>query len=263
MNYRRGSGGFKTRLIIGLVIAAFALFRYYSNSQYNEITGENQRISMSPQDEIVLGQQSAPQMAQQYGGLHPDDNAQDIIDQIGYHIVKNSDAKNAPYQFDFHVLYDENTVNAFALPGGQIFITAGLLKRLQNEDQIAGVLGHEIGHVVGRHSAEHIEKQNLTQGLVGAASVAGGDIGSAQMAQMVGNLINMKYGRSDELESDDLGVKFMIQSGYDPKALMGVMKILDEASGGQRVPEFQSTHPSPENRIQQIQEAINKYQNLN
>ncbi len=263
MNYRRGSGGFKTRLIIGLVIAAFALFRYFSNSQHNEITGETQHISMSPEDEIMLGQHSAPQMAQEYGGLHPDSQAQDVIDQIGLQIVENSDAKYAPYPFDFHVLYDENTVNAFALPGGQIFITAGLLNRLQSEDQIAGVLGHEIGHVVGRHSAEQIEKQNLTQGLVGAAAVAGGDTGSAQMAQMVGNLINMKYGRSDELESDDLGVKFMIQSGYDPKALIDVMKILEEASGGQRTPEFQSTHPSPENRIQQIQEAISKYQSLN
>lgn len=253
------SRGFKFRLIIGLVIAAFALFKYFSSSSFNEITGETQHISISAEQEIQLGLDGRDYMIRQSGGLYPDEQIQTYIDQIGHKIAQSSDARNTPYVYDFHVLADPNQVNAFAMPGGQIFITMGLLQRLESEDQIAGVLSHEIGHVVGRHSAEQLAKQDLTQGLVGAAGVIGGDMSSAQYAQMIGNMVNMKYGREDELESDELGVRFMVQSGYNPEALIRVMEILNEASGGQAPPEFQSTHPSPENRIGRIQEAIQKY----
>jgi predicted Zn-dependent protease len=148
-------------------------------------------------------------------------------------------------------------VNAFALPGGQIFITDALLRRLETEGQLAGVLGHEIGHVVARHSAQQMAKNQLTQGITGAVLVAsGGGGGEAQLAMMIGNMVNMKYGREDELESDELGVRFMSQAGYDPRALIGVMKILQEASGGAAPPEFFSTHPSTPNRVATIEAAI-------
>lgn len=131
---------------------------------------------------------------------------------------------------------------------------------MKNEDQLGGVLGHEIGHVIARHSAEQISKQALTQGLVGAAGVASGDVNTAQYAQFIANMVNLKYGRSDELEADDLGVRFMIQAGYNPEALIGVMDILEDASGRVAVPEWQSSHPSPSNRRIKIKEAIEKYQ---
>jgi predicted Zn-dependent protease len=123
-------------------------------------------------------------------------------------------------------------------------------------------LGHEIGHVVARHSAQRIAKDQLTQGLVGAVAVAATDPenpnsqAAAQIAAVVGQLVNMKYGREDELQSDQLGVRFMAEAGYDPRALMGVMEILAEANEGGGQPEFFSTHPNPENRIKRIQEAI-------
>lgn len=264
--YGSGGGGFGRRrgmgkmgLIIALALAGFSLFKYFSQSQYNEITGETQRVSLTPEQEIALGLQSAPQMAQQHGGLHPDQEAQDFVDMVGEKLVLNSVAKETQYQYDFHLLRDDQVVNAFALPGGQIFITAALFGRLQNEDQLAGVLGHEIGHVVARHSAERIAKQELTQGLTGAAVVAAGDYNTAQAAQMIANLISMKYGRDQELESDDLGVRFMLEAGYDPVHLIEVMEILKQASGGRKVPEFQSTHPDPENRKEKIEAAIRKY----
>ncbi|MCL4149191.1 UNVERIFIED_CONTAM: hypothetical protein GTU68_031950, partial [Idotea baltica] len=121
-------------------------------------------------------------------------------------------------------------------------------------DQLAGVLGHEIGHVVARHSAERIAKSGLIEGLTGAAVIASGDYGTSQMAQLIGQTINMKYGREQELQSDELGVRFMCRAGYNPEALEEVMAILAEASGGQGPPEFQSTHPSPENRVERIRE---------
>src|SRR5690606_26163857 len=141
--------------------------------------------------------------------------------------------------------------NAFALPGGQVFITAALLSRLRSEGQVAGVLGHEIGHVVARHGAEHMAKARLTQGLTGAAVLATYDPsdpssrGSAAVAALIGQMVNMRFGREDELESDRLGVRFMAEAGYDPRSMVEVMKVLQEAAGGGRQPEFFSTHPNP------------------
>lgn len=256
---RRNIGG---TLLIGLVLAGFALCKYYSNSQFNEITGETQHISITADQEITLGLQSLPAMIEQYGGLHPDPEAQKFVKQVGQKIAATSDARQTPYQYDFHLLADPNVVNAFALPGGQVFITTALFAQLETEDQLAGVFGHEIGHVVARHGAERIAKQELTQGLTGAAVIASGDYSTAQAAQVIAGMVNMSYGRDQELESDDLGVRFMLQAGYDPEALIGVMEILERASGGQRQPEFMSTHPSPENRVQKIRDAIAKYKNV-
>lgn len=256
----RGRGGFnKIGLIIALLFAGFALFKYFSQSQYNEITGENQRVSLSIEEEIQLGLQSTRQMISQHGGLHPDTKHQDIVKAVGKRLIDNSIARSTAYEYDFHLLADPNSINAFALPGGQCFITYALYSKLQNEDQLAGVMGHEIGHVIARHGAERIAKQELTAGLTGAAVIAAGDYGSAQAAQMIASMVNMKYGRQQELESDDLGIRFMIEAGYDPTQMKGVMKILKEASSGNRQPEFLSTHPDPGNRMEEIDRSIEKY----
>ncbi len=264
-----GTGRFKLFLIIGLLMAGFQVFKYFSNTQKNPVTGENQKVQWTPEQEIQLGLQSAPQMAQQFGGLYPDKAVQNDIKEIGHKIVRNSDASRSVWQFDFHVLNDPKTVNAFALPGGQIFITTALLTRLRDaqgnisEDQVAGVLGHEIGHVIERHGAERMAKTGLINGLIQSVLIgSGGNQSAAQIANMVGNYVNMSYGREQELESDDWGVKYIIQSGYDPTEMIKVMEVLKKASGGARQPEFMSTHPSPENRVAKIEEAIQKYKHL-
>ena len=153
---------------------------------------------------------------------------------------------------------DDQTINAFALPGGQCFITYALFSQL-NEAQLAGVLGHEIGHVIGRHSAERIADSQTWQTATMGATVGAGDMGS--IVGSIGQSTLLKNGRGDELESDELGVLFMIQSGYDPYEMITVMEILKAAGGPNRTPEFQSTHPDPENRIEKIKEAIAKYKN--
>jgi len=259
---KRGSN-FKITVIIGLAMAAFSLMKYYSNEQVNPITGEVQRVALTTEQEIVLGLNSAPTMIKQFGGMHPDQRAQELVKKIGTRLVSNSIAKESKYPYNFHLLADDQIVNAFALPGGQIFITAALFSRLEDEDQLAGVLGHEIGHVIHRHSAERMAKMELTQGLTGAAVVAAGDYNTAQAAQMIGNMINMKYGRDQELASDDIGVRLMLEAGYKPEALIGVMNILEKASGGKRQSEFTSTHPSPENRREKIMQAIRNYDQKN
>jgi len=203
----RGSG-IKFRLLIGLVIVGFAFVKKCNNKTVNPYTNRVQNINMDPQQEIAIGIQSAPQMAQQHGGLHPDQKLQTIIDNIGNKLINSSMARETPYQYDFHLLADERTVNAFALPGGQCFITAALFERLQNEDQLAGVLGHEIGHVIHRHGAERMAKSGFIQGLIQSVMIgSGGDAGMTQIAGMIGNYTNMKYGRDQELESDEWGLQ--------------------------------------------------------
>lgn len=250
---RRGS--WRIRILIGLAIVAFAFVRRCSNQEENPYTGRTQNINMTAEQEIAIGLQSAPEMAQQHGGLYPDERMQAVVDAVGNKLIKNSVARETPYQYDFHLLADDRTVNAFALPGGQIFITYALFSQL-NEPQLAGVLGHEIGHVIGRHSAERIAESTFWQTLATGASV-GGDMGN--LVAGIGQNTLLTNGRSDELESDELGVLFMIKAGYDPYQMIEVMKILKAAAGPNRVPEFQSTHPDPENRIEKIQEAIQKY----
>ena len=246
------------RLVIALVIALMAIVTYFSSTSENPLTGEKQRVAMSPEQEIALGYKSAPQMAAQMGGISQNEKAKALVKQIGERLAAQSFASKSPYKFSFHVLADSRTVNAFALPGGPVFVTEGLMRLLKSEAELAGVLGHEIGHVIARHSSERLAKQQLTQGLLGALVVGSGDYTTAQIGQVVGSMINMSYGREDELESDALGVRIMAEGGYDPRALIRVMEVLASASGGSRQPEFFSTHPAPENRAARIKEAIQK-----
>ena len=252
--------GLNMRLILMVGMIGFSVISWYMKSSVNPITGEKQRVSLTPEEEVALGLQSAPQMAAEFGGEYQDLKVQTAIKQIGAKLVAKSKLTETPYNFDFHVLADPETVNAFALPGGQIFITVGLLKRLENEHQIAGVLGHEIAHVVNRHSAEHMAQQGLLQGIAQGVLIGTSDGGmsSGQIASVVANMVSMKYGRDDELESDKYGLGYMANSGYQPEQMIRVMEILNEASGGRQQSEFTSSHPSPENRIAKIKEEIAK-----
>lgn len=252
---KRG-GGLTIRIFIGLAIVAFAFFKKCNNKTLNPYTNRVQNIDMTSDQEIAIGLSSAPTMIEQHGGMYPDKKLQNYVDLIGKKLVNASMARETPYKYEFHLLADPNTINAFALPGGQIFITYALLSRLNNEDQIAGVLGHEIGHVLGRHSAERIAEHEFWRTIATGASV-GADAGN--LVNSLGQNILLGNGREDELESDNLGVLFMINAGYDPYEMIEVMNVLKQAAGPNRVPEFQSTHPDPDNRIEKIKGAIDQY----
>lgn len=262
--------GLKMRLLIALGLVAFALISYYGNpGDVNQITGKRERVAMAEEDqEMALGRQAAPEMVQQHGGESPNVENCAMVDRIGQELLAGlevwmaeQEAKTGvklhnPYEFRFTLLRDPKTVNAFALPGGQVFITEALFSRLETVGQLAGVLGHEVGHVVERHGNERMAKQKLFGSIAMAGGALGGDARSAQMAQQVANMIQMKYGRDDELESDKWGVLLTEKAGYDPRAMIGVMKVLDEASPGGGPPEMMSTHPKPANRVAYIQRVI-------
>jgi len=259
---RRSSGGGKGRLIIAFIMALVAIAGYYGTRSFNPVTQEVQHVDISPAQEVALGLQAAPEMAQQYGGVSSDPQARQLVDRVCHELVAQTDAKDTPYRYDCHVLADEETINAFALPGGQVFITAGLLSKLKTEGQLAGVLGHEIGHVVARHGAAQIAKARLTQGLTGAAVIATYDPNdpssrrNAAVAALIGQLVTMRFSRQDELQADRLGVRLMSEAGWDPHAMIELMRILEQAAGGGRQPEFFSTHPNPANRVTNIEAAI-------
>ena len=254
---------FSPRLMLALLLALIALGSYFFGTARveNPVTGEVQRVSLSPEQEVAMGLAAAPEMARMHGGLAQDPEAQSFVDEVGRAVVEQSAANRTDYLYDFHLLADPQTVNAFALPGGQVFLTAALYSLLETEGQLAGVLAHEVGHVAARHSAEQIAKSQLIEGLTGAAVLASydpsnpGGTSQAAMAAMIGQMVNMRYSRSDELESDQLAVRFMVDAGYDPRSLMRVMEILEEANPG-GPPEFMSTHPDPGNRIERIAAAI-------
>lgn len=250
----RPGTGCNPRLLIGLIMAIVAIVSYLGSGQTNPVTGEVQRVSLTTEQEVALGLQAAPEMAAQHGGFEERTQAAAVVDRVGARLLNATPAGRSPYQFEFHLLKDPETINAFALPGGQIFITRALFNRLESEGQLAGVLGHEIAHVIQRHGAEQMAKQGLLAGLAGAAAV--GTDGGGQMAAVVANLLSLKYGRDDELEADQTGLEYMALAGYDPNAMVGVMRILDEASGSGGPPEMLSTHPKPANRIGYIQDLI-------
>ncbi len=254
---------FLIRLVLGAVFVIGGLFSYYGQTDINPVTGEKQRIQISPRQEIVLGLQSRQKMAAQYGGLYQNESIQAYVNSVGDRLIKNSTAQKSPYPFEFHLLKDPKTINAFALPGGQVFVTAALLSRMNSEAQLAAVLGHEIGHVVGRHGAEHLAKQNLGSSLVNAVGIVSsggndGGQGAATIAGAVNRLVDLRYGRKDESESDRLGLQFMTQAGYSPVGILQVMKILAAAGRGSRQPEFLTSHPDPGNRFETLNALINK-----
>jgi predicted Zn-dependent protease len=268
-----GAGGrprsnLKMRLIIAAVLVVFAFVSYYGRpGDENQITGESQRVVFNDEaDEVQMGLQALPEMAAQFGGEDPNPRDRARVAEVGEELLQALDESLAPggrhnpyrREFRFTLLGDSKTVNAFALPGGQVFITRALYDQLETPGQLAGVLGHEIGHVIERHGNQRMADQQFWQGIAAAGGVAGGSHESARLAQAAVQMAQMSYGREDELESDKWGVRLLYAAGYDPRSMIGVMEVLDRASQGQAPPEFFSTHPKPANRVKYIEEVIDK-----
>lgn len=261
------NNGISGRLIVAVIIAVIGFLGYLMQVQQNPVTGERQHISISPDQEIRLGLQSAPAMAQQMGGEIADaDPHHAEVEKIGNFLVTNTVAKSSPWKFQFHVIADTKTINAFALPGGQIFITMGLLNKLQTEAQLAGVLGHEMGHVIERHSAEQMAKSQLGQALILAVGMGSSDpnhpdlaMNTTMIASMVNHMMELRYSRKDESEADTWGLKLMAEAGYNPRAMIQVMEILKAAGDHGHSIEMFQTHPNPDIRIQNINHYLQEH----
>lgn len=252
MPNRSGATG---RLLVGLAIAAFAIFSFLASREYNPVVGETQYIGLTQEQEIALGYNSIPQMLEEMGQPANDPQLQTFLDQIGNELVSQSIAADTPWEWQFTVLQNDDLVNAFALPGGPTFITTAMLNEMTNENQVAAVMAHEIVHVLARHGAQRVAQQQLTEGLLQGVAIATNPE-TAQGAATIAQLVGIRYSREDESQSDSIGVDIMVDAGYDPCGMAELMQILESQQGGQAPPEFLSTHPSPGSRIQAILQKI-------
>jgi predicted Zn-dependent protease len=222
----------------------------------NPATGKREFSLMSEAQEIALGQQSDADVRREMG-LYKDEAWQEYVSSIGLQLARNSERPDLPWHF---AVLDAPAVNAFALPGGYIYVTRGILPFLQDEAQLAGVMGHEIGHVTARHSAQQYSRATgATLGLVLGSIFVPAARPFSQLAESGLGLLFLKYGRDDELQADALGVRYVSRTGWDPAGIPAMLTTLgriDEASDNKGVPNWLATHPAPEDRVQQVQETV-------
>ncbi len=222
----------------------------------NPATGKRQLAVIGEAQEIEMGRQ-ADREVQGSLGLYPDDDLQRYVQGLGSRLAASSERPQLPWQFR---VVDDPTVNAFALPGGFIYVTRGILAHMSSEAELVGVLGHEIGHVTGRHSVEQMSKAQLATLGLGVAMIASEDVRQfGDIAQAGLGLMFLKFGRDDERQADDLGLRYLTRLDYDPKEMPNVFRTLDRvgaAAGSGRVPNWLSTHPAPQDRVSRLNQAI-------
>ena len=223
----------------------------------NPVTGKSELSLVSESQEIQMGKQGAQEVAQTIG-LYDDANAQAYVASIGKPIAAASERPNLPWEF--HVV-DDASVNAFALPGGFIYVTRGLMTTINDEAEFATVVGHEIGHVTNRHSVQMISKSQLAQLGLGIGSILSSDI--AKFGQLAGaglQVLFLKYSRDAENQADAAGFRYAMNQGYDVREMPKVFATLDRISqtggGGGKLPEWLATHPNPGNRIKHIETLL-------
>jgi predicted Zn-dependent protease len=222
----------------------------------NPVTGKNELSLVSESQEIQMGKEAAAQV-QQSIGYYNDPALQAYVSGIGMKMAKASERPNLPWEF--HVVNDAS-VNAFALPGGFIFVTRGLMTAINDEAELATVVGHEIGHVTNRHSVQQMSKAELAQiGLV-AGSILSSDIAKmAGLASQGLSLLFLKYSRDAENQADKAGFRYALNANYNVSEMANVFQTLDrmsQASGGGKLPEWLSTHPDPGTRVQNTEQRL-------
>jgi predicted Zn-dependent protease len=222
----------------------------------NPVTGKREIALVSESQEIQMGQQYAQQVVKSMG-VYNDKKVQDYVTRLGMAIATTSERPKLPWAF---YVMDDPTVNAFALPGGSIFITRGILTHMNDEAELVGVLGHEIGHVTARHSVQQMTRQQIAQVGLGVGSILSSEVAQyAGLASQGLGVLFLKYGRDAESQSDLLGFKYMVREGYDPHAMADMFATLQRVSrleGGGDIPEWESTHPDPGNRIEATKKRI-------
>jgi predicted Zn-dependent protease len=219
----------------------------------NPVTGKSELSLVSESQEIQMGQQAAQDVATSIG-LYKDAKLESYVASIGKRMAAASERPNLPWEF--HVV-DDASVNAFALPGGFIYVTRGLLASINDEAELATVVGHEIGHVTNRHSVQQISKAQLAQLGLGIGSILSSDIARfGQLASAGLQVLFLKYSRDAENQADQAGFRYALNQNYDVREMTNVFETLNrisDASGGGKLPEWLATHPNPENRIQHIE----------
>ena len=225
----------------------------------NPVTGKKQLTLITRDQEIAMGKEAAPEFETEFGGRVADPALQDYVQSVGQKMAAKSH-REMPYEY---VLVASDVPNAFALPGGSIFLTAGLMRRMTNERQLAAVLGHETGHVAAMHNVQGMQRQIGAQVMVEIAQqILSGTKAevAAGATKVVGAMVTLKYSRGDEYEADKVGVEYMTRAGYNPWGmveLLEVLKGLSESEPGTLEQMFQ-THPVTSKRISEAEGIIQR-----
>ena len=224
----------------------------------NPVTGRREFSLMSEAQEIAIGQQQDVDVRKEMG-VYSDTGIQQYVSDIGLKLARLSERPELPWHF---AVVDVPAINAFALPGGYIYITRGILPFLQDESQLAGVLGHEIGHVTARHAARQYSRATGAQvGLILGSIFVPGGANVAELGASGLGLLFLKNGRGDEIEADGLGVRYAAKGGWDPAGvpqMLSTLARIEEASDNKGVPNWMATHPAPEDRIQRVQASVSE-----
>lgn len=237
------------RVLVGLVMltAACAL---------NPATGKREFSLMSEAQEIAIGQEADVEVRREMG-IVDDRDLQQYVSAIGLELAKESERPGLPWHF---AVVDQPVINAFALPGGYIYLSRGIMPFLDSEAQLAGVLGHEIGHVTARHSAQQYSRATGAQlGLILGSIFVPAVRPFGQLAEASLGVLFLRYGRDDELEADGLGVRYTSRAGWDPAGVAGMLGTLDrieEETDAKGMPTWLSTHPAPADRVEKVQAAV-------
>ncbi|KAA0229914.1 peptidase M48 [candidate division KSB1 bacterium] len=252
----------RSALVQPLLLSALAIVVTMAGCARNLATGERHLNFTSENQEVAMGQQADQEISASLG-LYADAALQKYVQQLGAKLSATSERPQLPWTFR---VVDDPVVNAFALSGGFIYVTRGILAHLSNEAELAGVMGHEIGHVTAQHSVHHMATQQLTQLGLGIGTILKPEL--QRYAEIAGaglGLLFLKYSRDDESQADELGIRYMTRTHHDPHQLSEVMTMLDRVGGGDegRVPEWLATHPSSENRREHIAELIKTAQATN
>ena len=244
------------RFALTLLAPSILLLSGPAGCARNPVTGKSQLSLVSESQEIAMGKQGAQDVAQTIG-LYDNATAQAYVAEVGKPIAAASERPNLPWEF--HVV-DDASVNAFALPGGFIYVTRGLMTTVNDEAEFATVVGHEIGHVTNRHSVQMISKSQLAQLGLGIGSILSSDVAKfGQLASAGLQVLFLKYSRNAENEADLAGFRYALNQGYDVREMPKVFQTLDRISqtgGGGKLPEWLATHPNPGNRIKHIETLL-------
>lgn len=234
----------------------------------NPVTGRRELSLVSEAQEIDMGRQSVA-ASQAQTGFYDNAALTQYVSSIGMAMARASERPGLPWEF--HVL-DDAAINAFAAPGGFIFITRGILAVMNSGAELAGVIGHEVGHVTAKHLVTQMSNATLAQvgliaGAIAAPEIANSGIG--QLAQVGASVLFLKFGRDDETQSDQLGHRYSLQQGFDvremPKTFRTLQRVGESSNGGDRLPAFLSTHPDPGNRVaatQAMADTVSNFANL-
>jgi len=240
-----------------LLVSLVLVVAVSAGCSINPVSGERQLILIPESQEIAMGQQAAPGFVKEFEGEVPDVTLQAYVEQVGQKVAAVSDRPKLPYKYR---LVKSKVPNAFALPGGEIFITAGLMSLMDDERELAAVLGHETGHCCAKHNVLGMQRQMGVSVLAEIASRATGQSAAGDVAKVIGSVANLKYSRDDEYQADHLGIKYMAKAGYNPWGMIELLTILlnmSESEPGTLEEMFQ-THPLSSKRIAEAKATIEK-----